>query len=456
MGKIVVRFAPSPTGYLHLGGARTALYNWLFARQKKGQFRLRIEDTDFRRSTEESVRAIFDGLRWLGMNWDGEIVFQRQRLERYREIAQRLLEEGLAYRCACTAVELEAKREVALTKGLQPKYDRACRERAIPEDVPHALRFKSPLEGTTVFPDILRGEIEVANAEIDDLIIVRSDGTPTYNFCAVVDDHDMGVTHVIRGDDHLTNTPKQIKIYEALGWNPPQFAHLPLIAGLSKRKGSDSIQDYRDRGFLPQAVVNYIVRLGWGYGDQEVFTMEDLIEKFRLEDVGKSQGQVNEDKLLWLNGQHIRLLPPNEMVTMVEPRIVARGWEIPSPQWLHRAVATIQLRCNTIEEAVEKMSFYFVEKIDWDESVAKKYLTPEKKKILSKYADWISLLNWSTEKELEDGTRRFLAGENLKLKDIAHSIRVALSGNTEGPGLFELMDVLGKVKVIERLKRAAK
>jgi glutamyl-tRNA synthetase len=243
MSETVVRFAPSPTGYLHLGGARTALYNWLFARKQKGRFLLRIEDTDVRRSTEESSRAILDGLTWLGMDWDGDPLFQSTRFDIHRAAALRLVEQGLAYRCACTAEELERKREEAKGRGLEPKYDRTCRDRNVPAHVPHAVRFKMPLEGSTTFEDILRGMITVPNSELDDLIILRSDGMPTYNFSVVIDDHDMGITHVIRGDDHLTNTPRPIKIYEILGWPLPRFAHLPLIAGLSKRKGSDSVQD---------------------------------------------------------------------------------------------------------------------------------------------------------------------------------------------------------------------
>jgi len=451
--KIIVRFAPSPTGYLHLGGARTALYNWLFARQNGGTFRIRIEDTDIKRSTEESINAILDGLKWLQMDWDGEIVLQSKNIERHRKIAMELVESGLAYRCACTPEQLEEKRKKAIAEGLQPKYDRTCREKNIPQHIPHAIRFKSPIEGTTTFHDILRGEITVPNEEIDDLIILRSDGIPTYNFSVVIDDHDMQITHVIRGDDHLSNTPKQIKIYEALGWKPPRFAHLPLIAGLSKRKGSDSIQDYRARGFLPQAVVNYIVRLGWGFENQEVFTLKELLEKFRLEDVGKSQGHVNEEKLLWLNGQHIRMLPVEKMVEIVKPRIIENGWEFPSIDWLQKVVKTIQPRCTTIDEAVKKMSFYFDTKIEIDKNLAEKYLSQEKKQILMQFLKFISSENFTSVSEIEAIMQKFLEKENKKLKEIAQPIRVALSGTTEGPGLFEMMELLGKEKIIQRLNQ---
>jgi len=454
MKEPIVRFAPSPTGYLHLGGARTALYNWLFARGKKGTFLLRIEDTDVKRSTEASVQAILDGLAWLGMDWDGQPVFQSSRLERYRELAAALLAEGKAYRCGCTAEDLEKKRAEAKAHGLEPKYDRTCRDRAVPADRPHAVRFRMPLDGATTFDDQLRGRVTVPNIEIDDLIIIRSDGVPTYNFSVVVDDHDMGITHVVRGDDHLINTPKQIRIYEGLAWPIPCFAHLPLIAGLSKRKGSDSIQDYRARGFLPQAVVNYIVRMGWGLKDQEVFSMAELVERFRLEDVGKAQGQMNEDKLVWLNGQHIRQLPTRELADLLEPRVASRGWSPPSREWFERAVATIQIRASTLDEAVAKMSFYFEDEIAVDPALAEKFLAPAQREIVARFARALEGVEFR-EETLEGAVNAFLERENLKMKALAHPVRVALCGAKDGPGLFETMAVLGRDRVIARLDRAA-
>jgi glutamyl-tRNA synthetase len=455
MSETIVRFAPSPTGYLHLGGARTALYNWLFARGRKGRFLLRIEDTDVRRSTEESSRAILDGLTWLGMDWDGDPLFQSTRFDLHRAAAHRLVEQGLAYRCGCTAEELERKREEARARGLEPKYDRTCRDRDVPAHVPHAVRFKMPLDGSTTFRDILRGVITVPNSELDDLIILRSDGMPTYNFSVVIDDHDMGITHVVRGDDHLTNTPRQIKIYEILGWPLPQFAHLPLIAGLSKRKGSDSVQDYRARGFLPQAVVNYIVRMGWGWKDQEVFTMPELLEIFRLEDVGKAQGQMNEDKLAWLNGQHIRLLAPDVFVSLVEPRVRERGWSIPSAQWFAAAASTVQVRAATLDEAVEKMAFYFVDTVPISRELSDKFLGDEQRELLARLALRLGNVSFDAE-ELEKAVGRFLEEENIKLKKLAHPVRVALCGSKDGPGLYETMAVLGRDRVIERLTRASR
>ena len=455
MSDVIVRFAPSPTGYLHLGGARTALYNWLFARHVGGRFRLRIEDTDVKRSTQASAQAILDGLTWLGMDWDGDIVYQSHGLDRHCELIRRLLEEGKAYRCACTPQELQEKRTRAEKAGLEPKYDRTCRDKDVPDSVPHAIRFKAPLEGKTAFEDTLRHAITVPNSELDDVIILRSNGMPTYNFSVVVDDHDMEITHIIRGDDHLTNTPRQIKIYEALGWAPPVFAHLPLIAGLSKRKGSSSVQDYRERGFLPAAVTNYIVRMGWGWKDQEVFTIDELVEKFRIEDVGKSQGRLNDEKLLWLNGQHIRMIPLAEFVRMVEPQVLSRGWSIPSAEWFQKAVESIQVRCATMEEAAGKMEFYFVDSIETEEKLREKFLGEDSRGLLAKLSRFLQTADFEREK-LEAAVRNFIDDENIKLKAIAQPVRIALSGRKDGPGLFEMMEILGRDKVKQRLEAAAR
>lgn len=450
MDNVVVRFAPSPTGYLHLGGARTALYNWLFARQNGGKFRLRIEDTDFKRSTKESVEGILNGLRWLGLNWDEDIVFQSSRIWRHRQLASKLLNEGKAYRCSCTPEQLEQMRKQALAMGLQPKYDRGCRNKNIPADLPHAIRFKMETKGETSFHDLIKGKVTVPNSELDDLIILRSDGMPTYNFSVVIDDHDMGITHVIRGDDHLTNTFRQIKIYEALGWSPPQFAHLPLIAGLSKRKGSESIQQLQKRGFLPHAVVNYIARMGWGWEDEEVFTIKQLLEKFSLKDVSSSQVQLNETKLLWLNGQHMKLTPPDQLAQYIRPFIEQRGWKIPNGKWLEKAVASVQIRSKTLIEAVEIMQPYFKEKVDIEKEAKEKFLTHEKISLLSEYGKFIESVKFN-KPELEEATKNFLDRKSLQLKAIAQPLRVALTGKTVGPGIYEIMEVLGKQKVVKRL-----
>ncbi|MGB1581667.1 MAG: glutamate--tRNA ligase, partial [Nevskiales bacterium] len=317
---LTTRFAPSPTGYLHVGGARTALYSWLYARHHGGRFVLRIEDTDRERSTPESIQAILDGMAWLGLDSDAEPVYQTQRFDRYAEVMQKLLDEGKAYRCYCTREEIDEMREQAMARKEKPRYDGRCRDRSEPrEGVEPVIRFKNPTEGEVVINDLVRGEIRIRNTELDDLIIARSDGTPTYNFVVVVDDADMGITHVIRGDDHINNTPRQINILEAIGAEPPAYAHLPMILGsdgkrLSKRHGAVSVLAYRDEGYLPQALLNYLLRLGWSHGDQEVFSREEMIELFDLKAVQKAAASFDPDKLNWLNQQHMMSLPPAEVV----------------------------------------------------------------------------------------------------------------------------------------------
>ena len=329
MTSVRTRFAPSPTGYLHIGGARTALFNYLFARHHGGKFILRIEDTDRERSTTEAIEAILQALRWLQLDWDEGPFYQTQRFPLYRERIQKLLAEGRAYPCVCTPEELEAKRQAAQREKRKPAYDGTCRPKKgaippLPKDKPYAVRFRSPQTGTTVVDDAVKGRVVFENRELDDLIIARSDGTPTYNFCVVVDDIDMGITHIIRGDDHLSNTPRQILLYQALGHVPPQFAHVPLILGLdkarlSKRHGATSVTAYRDMGYFPAALVNYLVRLGWSHGDQEIFSREELIEKFTLEEVGKSAGAFNPEKLVWVNFYYMKTRPLSQLAEEIVP-----------------------------------------------------------------------------------------------------------------------------------------
>ncbi|MCL4537181.1 MAG: glutamate--tRNA ligase, partial [Nitrospirae bacterium] len=329
--KIRVRFAPSPTGHLHIGGARTALFNYLFARHNNGAFVLRIEDTDRSRSTEEYIEAIIEGMRWLKLDWDEGPYRQTDRFDIYRSYVERLLNEGKAYRCYCTPEELEQRRQEALAQGKTPKYDGRCRNITEPmPDKPSAIRFKMPQEGRTVVNDLIKGVVEFENNQLEDLIIMRSDGTPTYNFVVVVDDIDMEITHIIRGDDHLNNTPKQIHIYKAFGWEPPAFGHLPMILGadktrLSKRHGATSVMAYKDMGYLPDALVNYLVRLGWSYGDQEVFTKDELIKYFSLENIGKSAAVFNPEKLLWLNSQYIIKEDAKTLAEMAIPFLIKEG-----------------------------------------------------------------------------------------------------------------------------------
>jgi glutamyl-tRNA synthetase len=460
MEKVRTRFAPSPTGDLHIGGARTALFNWLLARHSHGTFILRIEDTDVARSTQESIQVILDAMTWLGMDWDEGPFYQSQRIALYREAAERLLKEEKAYRCYCTPEELDAKREEALQAGLKPKYDRTCLSRKPPyPDKPYAIRFLSPNEGKTVVEDLIQGRVEFDNAELDDLIILRSDGLPTYNFSVVVDDATMEVTHVIRGNDHLNNTPRQIQIYQALGCPLPEFGHVSMILGpdkkkLSKRHGAQSVMEYRKMGYLPQAVVNYLVRLGWSYGDQEEFTREELIEKFSLEAVGKSAAAINPGKLDWLNAQYIKKIELDELVAGVRPFIEAKGYSTADLDLLRKAVLSFRERVKTLVEMADLLGFYFSEEIAYDEKAAEEFLKPESLLMFKQIVDGISkepILNKEAGHHL---IQQLAEARGEPLVKIAQPVRVALTGKTVSPPIDEVMEVLGKAKVIQRLRKA--
>jgi glutamyl-tRNA synthetase len=454
------RFAPSPTGSLHIGGARTALFNYLFARHEGGAFILRIEDTDRERSTQESIDGILEALKWLRLDWDEGPIFQSQRSELYREHAERLLSAGKAYRCCCSAADLEAKRQAATQAGRPPMYDRTCRSLTAPmPGRPFTIRFKAPLEGETVVEDLVKGHVVFQNRELDDLILVRSDGTPVYNFCAVVDDALMAVTHNIRGEDHLTNTPKQIQLYRALGYKEPAFAHIPLILGLdrsrlSKRHGATSVLAYRDMGYLPDAVVNYLVRLGWSYGDQEIFTRAELIEKFTLENVGKAAGVYNAEKAEWVNFQYLKSMPTTELGAAVKPFIAAKGYRVPDDAWLTKMVTTLRERAKTLLELVESGEFYFRDTITFDPDAAAKHLRPEIAEPLRLLRTELARLSdWNVESikaAFDVVTRQF----GLSLGKIAQPVRVAMTGGTSSPGIFEVLDVLGRERSLERLDRA--
>jgi len=458
MREVRTRFAPSPTGYLHIGGARTALFNWLFARHHGGKFILRIEDTDRERSKEEYLRDILDSLSWLGLQWDEGPYFQSQRMELYRQYAFRLLEEGKAYRCYCTPGELEEMRKRAIEEGRKPKYDGRCRDRKDHPPGPFAIRFKAPQSGVTVVEDLLRGKVTFRNEELDDLIILRSDGTPTYNFCVVVDDATMGITHVIRGDDHLNNTPRQLMIYEALGFEPPRFAHVPLILGkdrtrLSKRHGATAVSSYREQGFLPEAMVNYLARLGWSYGDQEIFSLEELIEKFSLENVSLSPAVFDLDKLLWLNAHYIKTLPPEEVARRLIPFLERLGIEAELDQKLVEAVKTLQPRSRTLEEMARQGLFYFVPPTSYDRGAAERFFTPEGLEFLEAFVERLKDTPFEPE-ELERAFREVSAQRCIKTRDAAQAVRLALTGGTVSPGLFEIMVVLGKEECIRRIGKA--
>jgi glutamyl-tRNA synthetase len=459
METVITRFAPSPTGYLHIGGARTALFNWLFARHHRGVFILRIEDTDLERSTEESIKAILDAMAWLGMDWDRGPFYQTQRMALYRDYVQKLLDSGHAYWCACSAEEVERRRQEALKAGRKPKYDGRCRDKGLGPGSGRVVRFRCPQAGTTVLNDLIKGPIEFDNAELDDLVILRSDGMPTYNFAVVVDDVSMGITHVIRGDDHVNNTPRQILLYHALGAPLPRFAHVPLILGqdrtrLSKRHGATSVMAYKEMGFLPEALVNYLVRLGWSYGDQEIFSREELIEKFDLDRVGSSAAVFDMEKLLWLNAHYIREKPTAALRELVKPFLRALNLPEKDDDFLQKAVATVQPRSRTLKEMAEALRFYMVDEVSYDEQAARKFLTPDMLQAFRLLMERLEVSDGFTEQGLEKIFRDTAEELGVKLGKIAQPVRVALTGVTASPGLFEIIDILGKDVVLRRLQKA--
>jgi len=462
MTKVRTRFAPSPTGDLHIGGARTALFNWLLARHSQGVFILRIEDTDVARSTQESIQVILDAMTWLGMDWDEGPFYQTQRISLYREAAEKLLKKGKAYRCYCTPEELGTKREAALKAGMKPKYDRTCLGRkSFPSERPSAVRFLSPEEGKTVVEDLIQGRVEFDNTELDDLIIFRSDGLPTYNFSVVVDDATMGITHVIRGNDHLNNTPRQIQIYQALGYPIPKFGHVPMILGpdkkkLSKRHGAQSVMEYKKMGYLPQAVVNYLVRLGWSYGDQEEFTREELIEKFSLEAVGRSAAAINPGKLDWLNSQYIKKIELEELVQRVRPFIEAKGYSNIASDLLRKAILSLRERVKTLVEMADLSEFYFCEEIVYDEKAAGKFLNQEITPMLEQVVTSLSKESTLEKENVHRLIQQLAETRREPLVKIAQPIRVALTGRTVSPPIDEVIEVLGKGEVIRRLHKAIK
>lgn len=465
MTQVRTRFAPSPTGYLHIGGARTALFNYLFARHHGGRFILRIEDTDRERSTPEAIEAILDSMKWLQLEWNEGPFYQTQRLSLYREKINELLANGKAYPCTCTPAQLDAKRQAAQKEKRKPSYDGTCRPKeglvpALPTDKPFTIRFRSPQTGATAVNDRVKGAVVFDNREIDDLIIARSDGTPTYNFCVVVDDIDMRITHIIRGDDHLSNTPRQIQLYEALGQTPPEFAHVPLILGtdrarLSKRHGATSVTAYRDMGYFPEAVVNYLVRLGWSHGDQEIFSREELIETFSLDAVGKSAGVFNPEKFLWLNFHYMKTKPLPELAREILPYIKAKGYAVPVDHlWLQKMIATLRERAKTLAELVDLAHYFLSDNISVDEKAAKKFLTSDVAIPLSKLIDKLSGLEDFSEASVEQAFSAVLQELGLPMGKLAQPVRVALTGSQVSPGIHEVIAVLGKERTLNRLRLA--
>jgi glutamyl-tRNA synthetase len=460
METIVTRFPPSPTGYLHVGGARTALFNWLYARHNNGKFVLRIEDTDTVRSTQASVDAIFEAMRWLELDWDEGPYFQTQRFDLYREYLQKLLDSGDAYYCTCTPQEVEVMRQKAMAEGGKPKYDGRCRERGLPRSDNAVIRFKSPLAGTTVVADVIKGSIVFQNTEQDDFVVCRSDGTPTYNFVVVVDDITMGINTVIRGDDHVMNTPKQILLYRALQSPLRVFGHVPMVLGkdktrLSKRHGAMSVTAYRDMGYLPDAFINYLARLGWSHGDQEFFTRRELVEKFSLTNIGKSAGVFDTDKLTALNADHIRATPVRQLASRVLPFLRDKGYDAADDDYLAGVVGTLHTRSKTLVEMADGAHFYYREDVrPYDDKAAKKFLKPETARVLALLAEGLETLDNLAEKTQEGAFKRVMDQTGLGFGKIAQPVRVALTGTTVSPGIFELIEVLGKARVLKRLEAA--
>ena len=471
------RYAPSPTGALHIGNVRSGLFAYLFARHNKGAFILRIDDTDQERSTKESLDEILESLRWLGVEWDegppATRYFQSSRFDRYRESATQLLRAGKAYPCYCTTAELDAMRKLAQSEHRKPGYDGRCRDRtpiadlaniALPDKAAghnYTIRFRSPQTGQTVVDDLIKGRAVFENAELDDLIIFRSDGVPTYNFATVLDDADFQMTHVVRGDDHLPNTPRQMQIFYALGLTPPAYAHLPMVMGsdgqkLSKRHGATSVFAYRDLGYFPAALLNYLVRLGWSHGDQEIFSLQEMIDYFDFADCGKSAGIFNAEKLLWLNFHYLKERPLDQLARDVKPFIAQRGWTIPGDDaWLCKMLATLRERAKTLVELVDFASFYLNDNIPIDPKAAAKFLKPEIAEPLQTLADELAAIAGEfTETAIQSTFERVLARYDLKLGQLAQPVRVALTGGTVSPGIYEVIAVLGMDRTVLRVRGA--
>jgi glutamyl-tRNA synthetase len=460
MSEVRVRFAPSPTGYLHIGGVRTALFNWLFARHEGGKFILRIEDTDRDRSTDEAIDVILNGLRWAGLDWDEGPFRQTERLELYREKAIALYDQGQAYWCTCTPEELETRRKEAQAKGLPLKYDGRCRDRGVSSssEEPAALRFKSPQEGQTIVEDLIKGSIVFDNEVLDDLIILRTNGYPTYNFSVVIDDALMNITHVIRGDDHVNNTPRQVALFQGLGYPIPQFAHLPMILGadkarLSKRHGATNVLAYQEMGYLPDALINYLVRLGWSHGDQEIFSLSELIEKFSLSTVQKSAAVFNPEKLLWLNSEYLKQSSPARVGALLVPFLEEKGYNSQQPVGgVEALIPSIRERAHTLVEMVEWSEPYVKDPVVMDEKAAQKFLKPDIAPSLEKFKDRIRALDEFKKDTIEPVFHQVLEEEGLKMGKLAQPLRVALTGRTTSPGIYEVMELLGQDRTVARLE----
>ena len=457
--QVRTRFAPSPTGLLHVGGVRTALYSWLFARHHHGKFMLRIEDTDQERSTQASVAAIIDGMQWLGLDYDEELVFQTQRYPRYMEVVEHLLQTDKAYRCTCSIERLDALREQQLAAKLKPRYDGHCRERHVSADKPHVVRFRNPAHGVVHFVDKVYGSISVDNAELDDLIILRSDGHPTYNFAVVVDDWDMKITHVIRGDDHINNTPRQINLYQALQAPIPEFAHLPMILGedgkrLSKRHGAVSVLEFKNEGFLPHALLNYLVRLGWSHGDQEIFSLEEMIAEFDLSAVSRGVSGFNYDKLVWLNQHYIKHTVPADLAKTVVAYFTEAGIDLNQGPPLEDVIALQADRAKTLLELRDKSHYFYGEEVAFDAESVAAHLNPSALELLGKLNTRLQDLTLWQRGEIHGCLKDLVKEQNIGFAQLAQPLRVAVTGSTMSPSIDATLELIGKRKVLERLDKA--
>ena len=457
---VVTRFAPSPTGYLHVGGARTALYSWLYAKSQGGKFVLRIEDTDIERSTEDAKQAILDGMQWLGLDADVGPIYQTDRFDRYKEMIEQLLSDGKAYKCFMPAEELDAIREQQKANGEKPRYPGTWRDKTDhPEGQPFVIRFKNPLDGSVVFNDHVRGQIEIANTELDDLVIMRSDGTPTYNFCVVIDDWDMGISHVVRGEDHINNTPRQINILQALGAPVPEYAHVSMILGddgkkLSKRHGAVSVMQYRDDGYLPQAVLNYLVRLGWSHGDQEIFSVAEMIELFSLDAIGQSASAFNTDKLIWLNQHYIKSLPASEVAEHAKWHFEQQGIDYLSGPSLEAVIAIQADRVKTLAELATISHYFYAEYQSFDEKAAKKHLRPVARQPLEiVQAKLAELAEWTPE-NIQAAINQTAEDLEVGMGKVGMPLRVAVTGGGNSPSLDVTLALISQTTVVQRITKA--
>lgn len=455
------RFAPSPTGFLHIGGARTALFSWAYAKKHGGDFILRIEDTDVARSTPEAVQAILDGMQWLGLDYNEGPFYQMQRMDRYKQVIQKMLDEGSAYHCYCTKDELDELRETQTQKGLKPRYDGRWRPEAgkvlppPPQEIPPVIRFKNPQSGHVVWNDLVKGEISIANQELDDLIIARADGTPTYNFCVVVDDWEMGITQVIRGDDHVNNTPRQINMLNALGATVPQYAHLSMILGddgqkLSKRHGAVSVMQYDEDGYLPEAVLNYLARLGWSHGDEEIFSMQQFCEWFDLDHITPSAAQFNTEKLRWLNAHYIKLAGSEYLVRDITARLAKLGVTVTDQPNLAAVIDLYKERVHTLNELAESIA-YFYQKPVMDAAAAEKHLTDDIKPVLAALVGLLKDADWQSE-QIHHAIEAVVTQHQLKFPKVAMPLRVMLTGIAQSPSIDQVMALLGKDEVLARIE----